>query len=156
MRGFGRLCIGVGVMGVVLVGWARAKPGGWGGPAGEIGQLPDIFSQIAAAEQLGVELEDKSAALHRANATKLDVAREVLAGRMTLADAVACYRDIHEHLPLAWETIRRNYPGNTDEERWCLNVLSWAQSAAGDQPDQLETLARLDAESRRYLDKTSP
>jgi hypothetical protein len=156
MRGFGRLCIGVGVMGVMLAGWARAKPGGWGGPAGDIGQLPDILSQLAADEQLGAELEDKSAALHKANEIKQDVARAVLAGRMTLAEAVACYRDIHEHLPLAWETIRKHYPGDTDEERWCRNVLSWVQSEAGDQPDQLEALARLEAESRHYLEETSP
>jgi hypothetical protein len=118
--------------------------------------LPDILSQLAADEQLGAELEDKSAALHRANETKQDVAREVLAGRLTLSHAVACYRDIHEHLPLAWETIRKHYPGNTDKERWCLNVLSWVKSEAGDQPDQLEALARLDVESRRYLKETSP
>jgi hypothetical protein len=156
MNSFGRLCIGVGVTGILLVGWARAMPGGWRGPAGDIVQLPDILSQIAAEEQLGAELQDISAALHRANDTKQDVAREVLAGRLTLAQAVDCYREIHEHLPISWASMRKHYPGDTDQERWCRNVFSWVQSETGDQPDQRAALAKLDLEMQRYLEEIEP
>jgi hypothetical protein len=159
MRGFGRLCFGVGVTGIVLLGWARARPGGWGGPAGEIGQLPDILTQLAADEQCSAELEDKSAAVLRANDIKKELAREVLAGRMPLARAVACYQEIHEHLPVSWALIRRHYPGKTDRERWSRNVVSWVRSEAIDQPDQRETLVRLvrvDGELQRFLEETDP
>jgi hypothetical protein len=156
MRGFSRLCFGVSVIGIVLLGWARARPGGWGGPAGEIGQLPDILTQLVADEQLGAELEDKSTALHRANDIKQDVAREVLAGRMTLSRAAAAYQEIHEHLPIAWDLIRNHYEGKTDRERWSRNVISWVRAEANDRPDQRETLARLDGELERFLEETGP
>jgi hypothetical protein len=156
MKSLGRLCIGVVVTSVLLVGWARARPGNWGGPAKDITQLPDILSQIAAEQQLGVELENQSAALHKANDTKLDVAREVLAGRMTLAQAVVCYREIHENLPIPWTSMRKNYPGETDQERFGRNVISWAQSEATDQPEVQERLARLDAELEHFLTRPNP
>jgi hypothetical protein len=156
MRGLGRLCIGVGVAAFFLLGWARARPGGWGGPAGEIGQLPDILLQICAEEQLSAELEDKAAALHRADDTKLDIAREVLAGRMTLAQAVESFQEIHEHLPLAWEVMRDHYPGKTDKERWSRNLISWIRSEAEDHPDQQEKLALLDRDLEQFLEQSEP
>jgi hypothetical protein len=156
MKSLGRLCIGVVVTSVLLVGWARARPECWGGPAKDISQLPDILSQIAADQQLGAELENRSAALHRANDAKQDVTREVLAGRMTLAQAVECYRKIHENLPIPWASMRKNYQGETDQERFGRNVISWVQSEAEDRPEMQETLARLDAEFERFLTQANP
>jgi hypothetical protein len=156
MKIFSQVCIGVGVTGILLIGWARAKPAGWGGPAEDIGQLPDILTQIAADEQVSAELENRSTELLRANDIKRVVARDVLLGRMTLAQAVDRYREIHEHLPISWASMRRHYEGDTDRERWCRNVLSWVESEAGDQPNHRAALARLDLEMQRYLEETNP
>jgi hypothetical protein len=156
MKSMGRLCIGVGVTSILLLGWAKAQPGGLAGPAGDIGQIPDILSQIAADQQLGAELESKSVALHCANDRKQDIARELLEGRMSLAEAVNRFREIHKNLPIPWESMRKHYPGDTDNERFGRNVMSWVESEATDRPDQLEAVARLDAEFEHYLQESNP
>jgi hypothetical protein len=156
MKSFGRLCIGVGIVGALLVGWARSNPGGFVGPAADIGQLPDLMSQIAVEERLAAELDNKSAALLRANDGKQDIARELLAGRMTLAQAVDCFREIHRSLPIPWTAMRKNYAGCNDAERLGRNVMSWVESEATNNPDQLDVVARLDAELEHYLHENNP
>src|SRR5262249_32180009 len=50
----------------------------------------------------------------------------LLAGRMTLLEAAACFRDLNWEPPaFHWDYFRARWPGDSDDERHCHEVLAW-------------------------------
>src|SRR5262249_33796987 len=101
------------------------------------------------------ELEDQLAdAVRRSEATEAAV-KEVIAGRLTLREAAARFRALAKENPdFQWETFRRTYPGASDEERHCRQVIDAAQKALGYEPDEAaEVVTRLEAELREHLER---
>lgn len=81
---------------------------------------------------------------------KTRLAEEVAAGRMTLREAAsrcaALNRDNPSLRPDIWRTA---YPGATEEERHCREVLAYVRSVVQDDPAGVSVVARLEAELRK-------
>jgi hypothetical protein len=66
---------------------------------------------------------DAVAATRRARQAVVD---ELLAGGLTLLEAAARFRDIDERHPeFYWEGFRCSYGGDSDEERFCRQVIDF-------------------------------
>jgi hypothetical protein len=84
---------------------------------------------------------------------KVEVARDVVAGRTTLFEAAAAFRKLEEMTAEYIIYPRKLYPGETEEERLCHQVISWAGNEAyTTSPCQGEALAqRLEEELREHI-----
>ncbi len=64
------------------------------------------------------------AIVHRVN-SKRHIARELIAGRLTLLQAAGQFRALNQAPPrLHWKEFCAAYPGDSDEERHCREVIA--------------------------------
>jgi hypothetical protein len=88
-----------------------------GGPA-----KGTVAHEHRRAESLEQQMQ---AALARVSKRK-DIVRQLLAGQVTLVAAARSFRALDlEAESFSWEAFRRTYPGDTDEERHCREVIDW-------------------------------
>jgi hypothetical protein len=65
---------------------------------------------------------------------KGEVTRELLAGRITLLQAARRFRDLNDS-PIAYPSMFwRRYPGRSDGEKLCREVLRWVEAYLKDLP----------------------
>jgi hypothetical protein len=96
-----------------------------------------------------VEMEQKLRAIVCRNKRKHRLALAVLAGRVTLLDGAAYFRALDHQPPVFnWSHFRDRWPGDSDDERHCHEVIHWVYLALSDEdPCQAEVMrARLRAE----------
>jgi hypothetical protein len=127
-------------------------PGGWSGGPGD-GFLADV---LAEAER-GSRLDDLSGAYARRIFAKHRLVADVIAGRLSLLEAAACFRDLNEQPP-AYDRERFLvlYPGADDDERHCREVLAWVIDQSRGSLDAGGTdllVARLEAELQAVIDR---
>jgi hypothetical protein len=80
----------------------------------------------------GWELDQQCAAAVRRANDKCRLAVAAAEGRLGLLEAAARFRDLDQQPPvIAPAIVRRVYPGVSDEERYCRQVISHAYSAPG-------------------------
>jgi hypothetical protein len=85
------------------------------------------------------------------SAAKKVVIRKLLAGRLGLREAAAHFRVLdHRHPGFYWDGFRDSYPGNSDEERHCREVIGWLVNA-DDDCLALATAARCESELNALL-----
>jgi hypothetical protein len=85
---------------------------------------------------------------------KAQIAEEVVAGRVTLLQAAACFRVLDQLPPACPELFCRfTYPGASEEEHCCRAVILWAQGAAEVRDPYLGAIvgAELEAELTELL-----
>jgi hypothetical protein len=89
-------------------------------------------------------------AIRRRAAAHDGIIRELAAGRLTLPEAAARYREVDLRCPLFQaEVFRRKYPAASDEERYCLVVIQRVRYAEPLGAERIgELVARLEAELR--------
>ncbi len=94
--------------------------------------------------------------LHRV-ARKQETAADLLDGRLTLAEAVARFREVSTSTPAAIDNLRQNSAGPTDEARLVHQVLSFVRSqvAHRQDADSQAALLRLEAEAQLTLASSS-
>jgi hypothetical protein len=115
------LLVGVAVLGALVLltrGWQQGDilPG-WQGPD---------------AEQARLEFEQRAPALHRRMQRKQRVVQAVLAGRVTLLEAAAYFRALDREGPsYNWDYFRARWPGDSDDERHCHQVLDFVYLQMG-------------------------
>ena len=124
------------------------------GLAAEAG-APAAAESERAAEAEGERLEALSRGARRRLDAKAGVILEVLQGRLTLPEAAARFRDLNDQLPaFNWEQFRQAYPGRSDDERHCQQVIQFVRNevqARG--AADLAPVARLEAELHERLDR---
>jgi hypothetical protein len=119
-------------------------PDFWAAPASD-GADPDADNQ---------ELDKLYQALRQRVAEKERLAAQVAEGRLALPDAAARFRDLdRQPPPFYWDRFRRSYPGCSDEERHCREVISYVQALRGRSGQGAVVVARLEAELRDLLDR---
>jgi hypothetical protein len=60
------------------------------------------------------------------------VALAAAEGRLALLEAAARFAALNRSAPqFNWPQFRRAYPGASDEERFCREVIAWAEGEAG-------------------------
>lgn len=121
--------------------------------AGPRDRLPD-------PEQLrGRDLErQRQVALRRMQA-RLQIVEELAAGRMDLLEAAGRFRDLNETLPeFSREVLHRYFPGASEEERYCRQVLAWVDSELTHRDARLAsaTTGRLERQLEEYLRRGGP
>ena len=86
---------------------------------------------------------------------KFQIARAVIAGRLSLLQAAALFGSLNQVSPelvdLPW---RACFPADTDEQRLCRQVLQYVRSELAEAPKRREAvMARLEADSKEELGK---
>jgi hypothetical protein len=76
------------------------------------------------------------------------LAAEVIEGRLGLLEAARHYRDLDEQPPpFHWEQFRHNFPGRSDDERHCRQVIAFVRGTLPEhQRADPAVVARLEAE----------
>jgi hypothetical protein len=117
----------------------------------------DAESDRVEAAQLQQEwqrLDDIDSLLTDRIAAKQQLATEAAGGRRSLLDAAERFRELDRQSPrFDPEVLRLSTAGDTDEERYCRQVIRFVRAMleAREDPD-LTPLRRLEAELRDYLD----
>ena len=135
---------------IVLVGTAIARPA-WAMSAGlDVWNMPALREEVAASVELGRELEAEDSQIFRHIEVKEQLIRELIAGRIALADATTQFVLLDHDYPEYMIVIRQTLPGATDFEKMARNVLVFAEARLENEPAlrRVVILARLDAELR--------
>lgn len=116
----------------------------------------DIYSELARLESERSREEDlviRDRAFVENIEGKKRVIKATLEGRLTLHEAAAQFQNLNLLCPeYDWQNFRRLFPGRTDEERHCRQVLACLKQEAGDHsPPAYELVARLEREFEREI-----
>jgi hypothetical protein len=95
--------------------------------------------------------DPRSAEIERSLREKDQVARAVIDGRLTLVEAAARFRAINASRPANLPVCLDQYPGKTDEERVCREVIGYVETRLPEQPGTSAFLARLESELEAHL-----
>jgi hypothetical protein len=80
-------------------------------------------------------LDERLGTVLRCCSEERRLAREVVAGRLGLVEAAGRFRDLTADEPtFNRESFRRAYPGGSDEERYCRQVIAFVRVALSEQP----------------------
>jgi hypothetical protein len=119
----------------------------------DAGDISKVLSQERRAEALRGQ---KEAIFTRAEARQ-QVIDELIAGRMTLKQAVARFGELNAMEPEQMTVVRETFPGDSDEERLCRQVLGQVQVELQGRTSEADTiLPRLEAEMHEQFGQHSP
>src|SRR5262249_31634472 len=115
--------------------------------------LPVAVGEYLEGVALSTDLQTRAESNHRRIQAKHDVICELLAGRLTLLEAAAGFRDLDAGLPEVRDRLVQHYPGMPYEMMLCRQVIEQERSVLGVRdPDQVErVVARLEAELQAHL-----
>ncbi len=91
--------------------------------------------------------------LHRRLEGKTRACDELLAGRITLLETAARFRDLClVGPPFPWDHFHDIEPGQTEDERFCDLVIAWAEGRVGEESQEVQdaVLGRLHEELERH------
>jgi hypothetical protein len=75
----------------------------------------------------------------------------VIAGRLTLLEAAARFQAITLSRPAHMPVSLAGYPGGSDEERFCRQVIAYVESLLEDVSERRAVVVRLNCELRAHL-----
>ena len=115
-----------GLCGAALVGLVILAGGSWLSDVGPgLGDLADSMQQ---QDRRRARLNRCSDEIRRCIDGKAKVIDELQAGRLTLLQAAASFRELQDAVEeYNWYEFYRLYQGSTDEERFCRAVIFFAQ-----------------------------
>jgi hypothetical protein len=130
----------VALVGCVLVPWL-------GGPALFAVDGPALCRLLWMEHVRGDALETRDEALRHCLAGKVEVTEEVIAGRLSLAEAIDRFRRLHALLDDGQDEVLGSTSPAGDDEEVARNVIRWVSHALNDQPSRrVEVVARLEKE----------
>jgi len=91
--------------------------------------------------------------MKRCAEAKNQVAGEWINGEITLPEAAEEYRTINASRPPHLPASLKGYPGNSEEERLCRQVMMYAEFILRGRSDAKAVLARLESELETYVAK---
>jgi hypothetical protein len=114
--------------------------------------VPGADSGPQAAD---LELQDLCKAIDQRAAEKDALAGEVIEGRLPLRQAAALFRDLNARPPaFNWEAFRQTYPGCSDDELNCREVIDFVAQGVMRRPGvDPAVVGRLEAELRGLLER---
>jgi hypothetical protein len=116
----------------------------------------DIYSQLARLDSersRTVELQTRDRAFLENIEGKKNVVKAVIDGRLTLREAAAQFQTLNLLCPeYDWKGFRRAFPGRTEEERHCRQVLVCLRIEARNGSGPVASLlAKLESELNRDI-----
>jgi hypothetical protein len=153
MNAFTRFVLSAIAIGGLVLGFCAVQPE-WANRLGlNPGRVPELAQQLAESQQRSEDLDEQTQeSLHRL-ATKEEIVHELLAARLDLREAAAQFRDIAAHTSGGLEDLRKFFPGDSDEERSCRQVIAWVTAvlSVDSQEEANEMRARLEAQLQTHL-----
>jgi hypothetical protein len=118
----------------------------------DFGELASLNRELDETSRMDRELECRRELVMRRYVAKEQAVRELLAGRLTLLQTAARFRDVEESLPVTWGPPRRASSGPAEAERLCRDVMAWAHGWVEENlPAQAaEVAACLEAELQQH------
>ena len=147
------LVVAVGIVGTVAS--CRFSPSSDEGPTERLDQdaqpstAAQVHTPIEQSRELDAQIEES---IQRCKA-KEDLVREVIAGRLTLLEAAARFRDVNASCPKARTFLQRAFASLPYEHALCRQIIAYAEAELRDQgSDQKDrVLHRLEAELAEHL-----
>jgi hypothetical protein len=109
--------------------------------------------QMAEEIRRGEQLDAAGPIIMHGLERKSEIARELIAGRLTLFEAAARFKAVNAARPANLPPILDPYPGATYEERLCRQVIVFADTELEGSYDRAEFVARLEADLQEHLDR---
>jgi hypothetical protein len=117
--------------------------------------LPRVLKWLHDENEKGEILETRDREVLALTDKKWQVARDLVAGRLTLLEAAARYRDLPGINKEVWLKTVRSEPGTTDSECFCRHAIGWVRHVLEfDAPSpsvRADVLARLENELAKHL-----
>jgi hypothetical protein len=117
--------------------------------------IMETMSDLVRLEQENAELDHITMMVIRHQQTKIEVAHNVIAGRLSLPVAAARFRASSAELP-SWRRppLENFYPGVSQGERECRRVIAFVSAALWEEPSRRDlVVSRLESELREYLQR---
>jgi hypothetical protein len=145
-----------GALSLVLVASALAALPRFPGLAAAVGldgwDVPTLLDVISREARLAEQLDEHERATWRRMALKDEVAADAIAGRLTLFEAAARFRDLDADAPEAYRGAwRRSMAGDSDPERYCRQVIGYAAAVLQDPTGEAAVLQDLTAQLDQAL-----
>ncbi len=99
--------------------WARAV-------GADVWNVPALQNQLHAEANEDERLGEEAELVHTRIMIKEGIVTNMLAGRITLAEATERFTVLNASRPRYLDAIRKEYPGATDEEKMARNVIGYA------------------------------
>lgn len=143
-----RLLLGTGLL--VGAGALLAHPTLARSVGADVWNVPALNEQVRAAGAEEERLTEDDNDVLRRIAVKEGIVSALIAGRLTLTEATERFAELNAARPAYLPTLRTAYPGDTDQEKFARNVISFALPRVP--PHERAALsARLEAELRQML-----
>jgi hypothetical protein len=125
----------------------------WRSP--DTGSLPGLGGGTDPEVRRSEELDDLLRRALRCTDERQRLTAAVVEGRLPLLEAAGRFRDLNRDNPgFNWERFRHTYPGVSDDERFCRQVLAHVDLAVRVRPGADPALpGRLEAELRDLLSR---
>ncbi len=118
------------LIGFVLVGVTHANPE-WPLESGlDFWNVSQYQAELDAYRRINDNLDQLCVAVRHRNETKQHVLQEVVSERLTLAQAAIEIRELTASNPGFLTVSRRAYPGCSDDELYCRNVIASVRNLA--------------------------
>ncbi len=121
----------------------------WAKAAGvDVWSIRELNDELASGTARRQELDIHDEVIQRRIALKEGIVGDLLAGRLSLAEATSQFAALNLPRADAMAVIRATYPGRTDEEKLARNVIEYARLRVDDKTPP-GVMARLEAEFDR-------
>jgi len=138
------------LLGLSYAAIAVARPE-WASKLGlDLWNLPQLERDIENQQRVAANLASQQQAINGRAAGKSRVTRELLDERLSLVQAAAWFRHLDDNMP---GTAPDYLPGKTEGERYCREVILWAQAESRDWSTDraAEVTCRLETELEDHL-----
>lgn len=152
MKALFRISLCAGVLSALLVGGGYARPQ-WASRLGfDFHELATLRQRLAENRRRSEALDRWGAILARNLLAREEILQALREQRINLLEAATQFRDLNRALPEpGMEFFRRSYEGETDEERFCRQVITFARHDLMHYPEAVLTAERLEAELSDHL-----
>lgn len=121
-------------------------------PEPDDGQLPVVCREPNDPRALAQALDERYRLLRARLEAKQAVVDEVLRGQLTLLEAAAHFHAWNQRPPQADGLVRQCYPGATEIEQVCRQVISFVEGSLEGRPEEAERINMLlETELQRHL-----
>jgi hypothetical protein len=101
-------------------------------------ELRQADAEAERTDELAGHRQTLDAQKHR----KDQICRELIAGRLTLAEATRQFMELPGMTEFMWRELRNSFPGATEEESMSRRVILWACDLLEQEPARAEALRR--------------
>jgi hypothetical protein len=153
MKPLVRRIVGVGVLAVLALGFFR----------GGCRSVPDEPAALREDSRPGPDVEEESRRMEHldrlqqvifwAIGQRAALVSDVAVGRLTLFEAAAGFRAVQRIKEKYVSPVSLLFPGKTEEERLCRQVIMHVEQRLLDEPNQATVVGRLERELQEHLEK---